>query len=354
MSWWHRSSTTLPSLFVGALLAAGYVVFAVAPFSAARYRERHSSSGAKSDRGDASVLADLVRTDAQHHRQVAGDSDLAEAVKILARAHQSMIWTRRRQTNTLRSTLREYYPNALVAFGENLHAKEALEVLSVAPTPALGRGLSRSKIEAALRRAGRQRRIETGAVAIQDALRAEALEAPVMISDAFGLSVAAIAKVLVELNRQIEVLEAEMSTHFEQHPDSKIVLSLPGLGTVLGARVLGELGDDPERYANAKSRKNFAGTSPITRASGTKRVVLARYARNKRIADATYIWAFAAITKSPGVRALYDRRRAAGDAHRQALKVVSNRLVGILHGCLVSQTLYDEEIAWGHTHAEAA
>ncbi len=333
-------------LFVGALVAVGYRVYAVNPFSSSRYRDRHSSSGAKSDPGDAEVLADLVRTDAQHHRQVAGDTDLAEAVKILARGHQSMIWTRGRQTNTLRSTLREFYPNALVVFGEDLDADEALEILIMAPTPALGRQLSRSKIQAGLRRAGRQRRLDERAFEIQEALRREELEAPPVISEAFGSSVAASARVLVELNRQIEALETAMAERFEQHPDSKIVRSLPGLGTVLGARVLGEFGDDPERYASAKSRKNYAGTSPITRASGTKRVVLARFARNRRIADATYLWAFSALTKSPGARALYDRHRAAGDSHHQALRALANRLVGILHGCLVTQTLYDEEIAW--------
>ena len=231
-------------LFVGALVAAGYRVYAVNPFSASRYRDRHSTSGAKSDPGDAEVLADLVRTDAHHHRQVAGDTDLAEAVKILARAHQSMIWTKGRQTNTLRSTLREFYPAALVAFGDDLDAPAALEILTIAPTPTLGRQLSRSKIAAALRRAGRQRRIDDSTSAIQDALRAEELEAPMLIAGAFGSSVAATAKVLLELNRQIAELEHEMGAHFEQHPDSKIVLSLPGLGTVLGARVLGEFGDD--------------------------------------------------------------------------------------------------------------
>ena len=334
-------------LFVGALVAVGYRVYAVNPFSSSRYRDRHSSSGAKSDPGDAEVLADLVRTAAHHHREVAGDTDLAEAVKILARGHQSMIWTRGRQTNTLRSTLREFYPNALVVFGEDLDAKEALEVLTMAPTPALGRQLSRSKIHAALGRAGRQRRLDERTTEIQTALRQEELEAPPVISEAFGSSVAASARVLVELNRQIEALETTMAERFEQHPDSKIVQSLPGLGTVLGARVLGEFGDDPERYASAKSRKNYAGTSPITRASGTKRVVLARFARNRRMADATHLWAFSALTKSPGARALYDRHRAAGDSHHQALRALANRLVGILHGCLTNQTLYREEIAWG-------
>jgi hypothetical protein len=341
-------------LFVGALVAAGYQVYAVNPFSTSRYRDRRSSSGAKSDPGDAGVLADLVRTDAHQHRRVAGDTDLAEAVKILARAHQSMIWTRQRQTSTLRSTLREYYPNALVAFAEHLDSAEALQLLEVAPTPVLGRQLSRSKIQAILRRAGRQRRVEERAVEIQAALRAEALEAPALIAEAFGSSVKASAGVVVELQRQIEVLETAMAEHFEQHPDSKIVQSLPGLGTVLGARVLGEFGDDPERYASAKSRKNYSGTSPITRASGTKRVVLARFARNRRLADATYLWAFSALTKSPGARALYDRHRAAGDTHHQALRALANRLVGILHGCLASQTLYDEHIAWDITKSNVA
>jgi len=236
----------------------------VNPYSASRYRDRYSSSGAKSDPGDAAVLADLVRTDAHRHREVAGDSELAEAIKVLARAHQSLIWTMKSQVNTLRSTLREFYPNALAVLGDRLAEPEALEVLAIAPTPALGRQLSLSKIASALRRAGRQRRIEERAKEIQDALRKEELEAPALISGAFGKSVTALVGVLKELNRQIASLEEELSAHFEQHPDSKIVRSLPGLGTILGARVLGEFGDDPDRYATAKSRKNYAGTLRIS------------------------------------------------------------------------------------------
>ena len=118
-------------LFIGALVAAGYRVLAVNPMSTSRYRERHSTSGAKSDPGDAKVLADLARTDAHNHRPVAGDSELGEAVKVLARAHQSMIWTRQRQTNQLRSTLREFYPAALDAF-EDLAGRDALAILAIA------------------------------------------------------------------------------------------------------------------------------------------------------------------------------------------------------------------------------
>ncbi len=134
--------------WVQALLAAGYQVFAVNPMSVARYRERHAVSGAKSDPGDAHVLADLVRTD--RHRPIAGDSELAEAIKVLARAHQSMCWMRGQQANQLRSTLREFYPAALVAF-EQLTSADALAVLAIAPTPEQGRALTRSRIQAALR-----------------------------------------------------------------------------------------------------------------------------------------------------------------------------------------------------------
>lgn len=340
-------------LFVAAMVASGYRVLAVNPMSTSRYRERHSTSGAKSDPGDAFVLAELARTDGHNHRPVAGDSDLGEAIKVLARAHQSLIWTRQRQLNQLRSTLREFYPGGLVAF-DDLGSGDALAVLAAAPNPTLGRALSRSKIAAALRRGGRQRRIDTRAIEIQTALRADQLEAPPIVANAMGATVAALVAVTVELTAQIARLETDLSEHFETHPDAKILRSLPGLGMILGARVLAEFGDDPNRYANAKCRKNYAGTSPITRASGKHRVVLARYARNKRLGDACQQWAFSALTASPGARMFYDQHRSAGDTHHRALRALGNRLVGILHGCLDHGTLYDEHTAWAHRTQLAA
>jgi transposase len=135
---------------------------------------------------------------------------------------------------------------------------------------------------------------------------------------------------------------------FEQHPDAGIIRSLPGIGTILGARVLGEFGDDPNRYCNAKSRRNYAGTSPITRASGKSHVVLARHMRNKRLADALDQWAFCSITRSPGARAYYDELRGRGKTHRQAIRQLANRWVGILHACLEQHVDYEENIAWKH------
>jgi transposase len=339
-------------LFVNTLVAAGYTVLAVNPMSTSRYRERFSTSGAKSDPGDAKVLAELARTDAHLHRPIAGDSELAEAIKVLARAHQSMIWTRQRQANQLRSTLREFYPAALEAFDE-LAGRDALAILAIAATPTAGMHLSLSKIQSALRRAGRQRRIEQRAVEIQTALRSEQLAAPGLIADAMGATVAALVAVIIELNTQIASLETKLADRFEQHPDAKIIRSLPGLGMTLGARVLGEFGDDPNRYEDAKSRKNYSGMSPITKASGKHKVVLARYARNRRLSDACYQWAFATLTASPGARAFYDEHRAKGDTHNRALRALANRLVGILHGCLRHGTVYDEHTAWAHRQQAA-
>jgi transposase len=335
--------------WVAALLEAGYQVYAINPLAASRYRDRHAVSGAKSDPGDARVLADLVRTDRHQHHPVAADSTLAEAVKVLARAHQSLVWTRQRQVSQLRSTLREFYPQALVAFSGELGERDALAVLARAPSPAEGRALSLPALRSTLRRAGRERNLNHKAQQIQTALRSEQLAATPALTRAFAATVRASVALSLELTRQIDELERELADAFMSHPDAEIMRSLPGLGLVLGARVLAEFGDAPNRYKDAKRRRCYAGTAPITRASGTRQVVLARIARNRRLADACYLWAFSAISSSPGSRALYDRQRERGATHHQALRALANRLVSILHGCLRHHTPYSETIAWAHT-----
>lgn len=342
--------------WVQALLAGGYVVYAINPLQASRYRERHGSSGAKSDPGDAHVLAELVRLDRDHHRPITGDSSIAEHVKVVARAHQSMIWSRQRQTNTLRSMLREYYPGALAAF-DDLAGRDALAVLALAPTPAQGRQLRVARVAKALRAAGRQRNADVVAARIVEVLRAEQLEAHPGVVDAYTASTKALIAVIGELARQCEVLRGEVEAGFGRHPDAEIYRSQPGLGDVLGARVLAEFGDDPHRYPDSRARKNYSGMAPVTRTSGKARVVLARHARNRRLADALYQQAFAALTRSPGARAYYDAHRARGNTHHQALRALANRLVGILHGCLRTRQTYDEATAWPaatHTTAPAA
>jgi hypothetical protein len=287
-------------------------------------------------------------TDRHNHREAAGDSQNAEAIKILARAHQSAIWARQREANALRNALKDYYPGALLVFGTDLDDRDAVAVMEIAPTPALGRQLSTSKIIAALKRAGRERNLERRASEIHNLLREEQLAQGPIVEAAYGRATKAHVAMIRAYNTEITELEEALTSGFEQHPDAGIVRSLPGMGTVLGARVLGEFGDDPNRYCNAKSRRNYAGTSPITRASGKSHVVLARHMRNRRLADALDQWAFCSITRSLGARAYYDELRGRGKTHRQAIRQLANRWVGILHACLEQRVNYDEDIAWKH------
>ena len=332
--------------WVTALLAAGYRVFPVNPLLSSRYRDRHGVSGAKSDAGDAHMLADLVRTDSHQLREAAGDSPEAEGIKVLARTHKTMIWERTREVQRLRHQLREYFPAALEAF-DDLDAPDTLELLGKAADPGRARKLTRAQVSAALKRAGR-RNIPDRATAILAALRSEQLAQPPALTAAYAATVRSLIAVIAALNEQVKALEEPVREHFGRHPDAEVYLSQPGMGAILGARVLAEFGDDPRRYRDGKARRNYAATSPITRASGKKKIVAARFVHNDRLVDALNAQAFASLNASPGARAFYDELRARGIEHNDALRRLANRLVGILHGCLKTGTPYDEATAWGH------
>ena len=338
--------------WVAALIAAGYAVYGINPLQVARYRQRHSISGAKSDAADAHTLADMVRTDSHQLRPVAGDSAQAEAVKVVTRAHKTLIWERTRHTQRLRHALRDYFPAALAAF-EDLDATDTLELLAKAPDPASAAKLTIAQISAALTRA-RRRNVAEKAARIKAVLCAEHLGQPEVVTQAYAATTRAAVAVLRTLDEQVKAMQGQVDAHFGQHPDAEIILSQLGLGPVLGARVLAEFGDDPDRYTNAKSRKNYAGTSPITRASGKKNVVVARYVHNDRLIDALMTQAFSALNASPGARAYYDQLKARGAEHNAALRQLANRLVGILHGCLKTRSCYDEATAWSHRVEKAA
>jgi transposase len=332
--------------WVQALIAAGYQIYAVNPLQVARYRERHSVSGGKSDTRDAHTLADMVRTDRHQLRPIAGDSVEAEAVKVVTRGHKTLIWERTRHLLRLRHALREFFPAALAAF-DDLTAPDALQLLGAAPDLVSAGRLTKGRITAALKHA-RRRNTGERAQAIQAALRAEQLGQPAVVTAAYRATVRAQVAILTTLNTEIKNMEEQVEAHFGKHPDAEIYLSQPGLGVVLGARVLAEFGDDKNRYADAKARKNYAGTSPITRQSGKKKTGLARYVHNDRLIDALNRQAFAALRASPGAHAYYDQLRARGVGHHAALRQLGNRLVGILHGCLKTAITYDEATAWAH------
>ena len=334
--------------WVQALVAAGYEVFAVNPKQAARHREVVSLSGAKDDKTDAHTLADMVRTRRHQLRTVAADSELAEGVKVIARAHQSLIQERTRHMLRLQTALRDYFPAALEAYQHEpltLTGGDVLELLVKAPTPAAAAKLTAAQITAVLKK-HRRRKLAAKTTAIQAALRTQHLGQSDIVTRAYAATVRSTAAVLVALNTEIAVLESEVEASFGRHPDVEIYRSQPGLGAILGARVLAEFGDAPGRYACAKARKNYAGTAPITRQSGKTRTVHARFIHNNRLVNALTLQAGAATLHDPHVRTYYDQLRPRGLGHHAALRQIANRLVGILHGCLKTHTPYNPHTAW--------
>jgi transposase len=332
------------NLIVVALLAAGHAVYAINPRAVARYRERHNQAGGKSDPGDATVLANILRTDRHNHRAMPDISETALAVRALARQHQEAIWARQLTVNRLRSVLLEFFPNALAAFPVLTH-KAALEVLAATPSPAVALKLTHKRVVVLLRRSGRGDRPGL-AESILDELQEPALRQPARVEAALGRAVAGLVSVIRSMEATIADLEAAMAIEFESHELAKVITAVPGLAKVLGARVLGEVGDDRSRFVTADGLRAFAGTAPITRASGRAKSVRARQVKNRRLADACHWWAFASITKSAGCRAHYDRRREAGDTHNAALRNLANKLLGRLWWCLVNGVVWDEEAAW--------
>jgi hypothetical protein len=256
--------------------------------------------------------------DRDHHRQIAGDPDLVDAVKLAARAHQTAIWERSRHVLRLRSALSEYFPAAVEAF-EDLSAKDTLILLGRAPSPTRAAKLTRSQVASALR-AARWHHVEAKADALLAVLRAPGLRQPAATEAAYAAVVTGQVGIIAALNEQITQLEEVVDKHFGRHPAADIYLSQPGLGVVLAARVLGEFGDDKKRLHDVRARKNYSGQSPITRASGKKTIVIARYAANRRLGDALHQQAFSALSASHGARAYYDALRARKIGHHAALR----------------------------------
>ena len=347
-------------LLTACLRATGRNVYPINPMAVARYRDRHSIAGRKSDHGDAVVLAGVLRTDRHAHRPLPADTELAQAIAVLARAQQDAVWQRTCAHNKLRSHLREYFPGFLAAFADSrggIMRPEARVILAAAPTPAAAGTLTLTQLRALLRKAGRSRGIDAEAARLRDAFRAPQMRQLPLAGQAMGRQALALLRHLDAACASAGDLEHAVTESFNQHPDAGIITSFPGLGPLTGARVLAEIGDDRSRFADAKGLKAYAGAAPITRASGKTMAVLHRRVKNQRLAAVGYNWAFSAITASPGARAHYDRRKTEGDRHAAAQRNLFGRLLGCLHHCLLTSQHYDEATAFPAitpAHATAA
>lgn len=337
-------------LLVSALRATGRAIYPINPLAASRYRARHQVSGAKSDATDAVLLANILRTDMAAHRPLPDDTELAQAIRVLARAQQDAVWSRQQIGNQVRALLKEFYPGAIEAFAGlptgGLTRRDARTVLAAVPTPTRAAALTRPQLRALLVKAGRKRNIDTDVERLRAIFRAEHLHQPSMVEHAMGLQLAALLGQLDAACAAADELDEATRDHFDQHPDATIITSFPGLGLLAGARVLAEIGDDPTRFSDPRGLKAYAGSSPITRASGKKTVVLHRHIKNRRLAAVGPIWALSSLKASPGARRHFDARRAAGDWNRQAQRHLFNKFLGQLHHCLHTRCLYDEHRAF--------
>jgi transposase len=337
-------------LLVASLRATRRPVYPINPLAVARYRERHSVARSKSDHADALTLANILRVDAHLHRRLPADSELCQAIAVLARAHQDAIWARTTAHHQLRSLLREFYPTFLAVFTGRftlgIASAEARAVLAIAPTPAAAAKLSVSRIAAALRRAGRSRGIDQAAVEIKSGLREPQLRQPLLVETAMGKNALALLAALDTACANVNELGQASAELFQLHPDYAVITSFPGLADSTGARLLAEIGDDRSPFADARALKAYAGCAPITRASGRSISITHRHIKNNRLANVGWIWAFTAASNYEPARQHYRRRREHGDRHAAATRHLFNKLLGQLHHCLQHRQTFNETRAF--------
>ena len=287
---------------------------------------------------------------ADAHRPLPADTELAQAIRVLARAQQDAVWARQQIGNQIRDLLKDFYPAALVAFADlpegGLARADARTILAAAPTPAQAAKLTPARLRRLLIKAGRQRHLDRDIARLREVFTDTYLHQPPVVENAMGIHLAALLGQFEAACTAADELAEAAIAHFEQHPDAEIITSFPGLGMLAGARVLAEIGDDRSRFADARGLKAFAGSAPITRASGKKTVVLHRHIKNRRLAAVGPIWALGSLRASPGARRHYDARRAAGDWNHQAQRHLFNKFLGQLHHCLQTGQLYDEHVAF--------
>jgi transposase len=337
-------------LWVAALRATGRVIYPINPLAASRYRARYAVSGAKSDATDAVLLANIIRTDPDAHRPLPADTELAQAIRVLARAQQDAVWARQQVGNQIRDLLKDFYPAALVAFAGlpsgGLARADARTILAAAPTPAQAAKLTPARLRRLLITAGRRRDLDRDVERLRQVFTDTYLHQPLVVENAMGIQLSALLRQFNAAATAADELAQAAIAHFEQHPDAEIITSFPGLGNLAGARVPAEIGDDRTRFAEARGLKAFAGSAPITRSSGKKTVVLHRLIKNRRLAAVGPIWALASLRSSPGARRHFDARRAGGDWNHQAQRHLFNKFLGQLHHCLHTGQLYDEHRAF--------
>jgi hypothetical protein len=329
-------------LLVATLLDWGYVVYAVNPKAVDRYRDRYSMAGAKDDRRDAWVLANILRTDGARYQPLRAEGDVAAELRLTVRAYHDLVKEGVRLSNQLRACLTDYYPLALTLF-EVLAAPLTLAFLRAFPDPQAARqDADAVRAWCTAHRYGHVERLLAK------------LARPQLEQPNAGVVRARRRQMLALVSSLETIVQAEhehqraLADLLGRHPDGGLFLALPGAGVTTAASLLGELGEDHGRLPTADDLRAVGGTAPVTIRSGKQRLVVRRHACNQALHQALVQFARtsmlqAALGKREAawVLTLYQARRAAGDSEQAAYRVIANRWAGILWAMWTRHEPYD-------------
>jgi len=327
-------------LLVEHLQALGLQVYPVSPRIAARIRERYRVAPIKDDAFDAFTLADALRHEQPRWRPLAEPSPLLAERRALTRDRERIVAEHVRVQNQLHAILESYHPAAARLFSR-LDRKVALSFARDYPTPARAAQVGERRMARFLARNG-----YTGRVA--PAVLAERLHANLLAAapgTVAGKSFAARhhADLLEQLTRTREAYDERIARLLAEHPDGELFRSLPGVGPVLAAILLAEIGEDRARFPEAALLLAEAGLAPVTRQSGKTRRVRFRRAASHRLRQAFTWWAFNSLTESPWARLVYEENRARGQRYYRALRGLSARWGRVLYRCWQDGSCYEVE-----------
>ena len=324
---------------VDRLLEAGHPVFPVKSNAIKAWRESEVLSGAKSDAGDAEVIADYLRL--RHHRlrQLKPFSGHTRALRSVIRTRDDLVRQRVAAANQLEACLDAFWPGAKAVFAE-ITADIALSFLERYPTPASAGRLGEQRMASFLKKnhyTGRR----TPAELLQRLRSAPPGLVDGVESDARRESLLAMVRVLRALNRSIKELDRSVSAHLDKHPDSKIFTSLPRSGRINAAQMLAEWGDCREAYDSSDAVAALAGVSPVTKQSGKHRSVNFRWSCNKRFRNAITTFADNSRHANPWAAHVYARAVARGHDHPHAIRILARAWIRVIWRCWMDGVAYD-------------
>ena len=336
---------------VDRILEGGYPIVVIPTFAMKDLRRRYAVGGAKSDPGDAYVIADVARTDGHRLRRLEPLSEQTKALRSVVRARDDLVHQRVAVGNQLRSCLEAYWPGAAVIFAD-VCSEIALAFVERYPTSESAARLGEVRLGSFLKKAGYSGR--RSAAELLDRLRSAPAGVCGVEAEARADAVRSMVRVMRSLNRSIKDLERAVLAHLGEHPDAEVFTSLPRSGQINAAQMLAEWGDCREAYPEPDAVSMLGGLCPVTHASGKHRDVSFRWACNKRLREAITTFADNSRHASPWAAKIYRRAIARGCDHPHAVRILARAWVRVIWRCWQDRRPYDPALHRAAVLLEAA